>query len=175
MRGIIFCHGHIYNNKLPIWLPKDVQWTMVDINPKTKPDIVGDYKSLNTLFDLGLYQYDYVLNLHCQVGPVTSLDATKEVLRAARLLLKNNGIMYMPNQIIGLILYKSGVLAKGHYMLESTVVSAILDKYKTSESTFPYVDDLIHELMETCLYKSYMLLPEELHRYNDYVSVAFIV
>lgn len=68
-QGIIFCHGHKhkpYLPSLPFFLPPDINWTLIDIDPNTNPDLVGDYTQIEqTIQQLGTNRYDYVVDKGC--------------------------------------------------------------------------------------------------------------
>ena len=94
-KGIIMCHGHIHGTKkLPVWLPQNINWTLVDINSKYNPDIIASYKSFGDLQTLGLFSWDYILNQHCPAyGSIRNIN---EFLRAGRWLLRSGGQLLFP-------------------------------------------------------------------------------
>lgn len=95
--GIIFCHGHAHRPPIiPSEVDKNTKWILVDIDEKTKPDVIGSYKSWKTINKLGLQKYDYVATYYCPIA-YEPIDFISNV----RWLLKSNGILYIiPNGLI---------------------------------------------------------------------------
>ena len=83
LKGVLLCHGHAHTPPI-IPLTDDVEWTMVDISPASKPDIIGGFGSMETLQQLGLYQWDYVMSYYCPAND-------SSLYRGARYLLNNKG------------------------------------------------------------------------------------
>lgn len=103
LRGVMFCHGHTYdigNKQLDILksLPSNIKWTMVDIDRSVNPDLVGDYRKEETLQQLGLNTYDYVLEAHCSIH--YALWQSVEFLKSAFQLLKQGGRAIILNLIL---------------------------------------------------------------------------
>lgn len=90
MRGVLLCHGRNHSVPLPNWLPDEIEWIYVDIDPNVNPDIVGSYKDFSTLEALGLFTYDYVVSMHCPA--YKNFTEFRVLLRAGRWLLKPSGI-----------------------------------------------------------------------------------
>ena len=108
-KGVAFCHGH---NHKPLQVPKgleNVKWTLVDVNPSSNPDIVGGFGSMETLQQLGLYSWDYVLEQYC---PIRSDFNT--IFRGARYLLKTPG-RFILNNFQKELLKHANNLMKDHY------------------------------------------------------------
>lgn len=93
-RGILLCHGHTQKVRLPDWLPIRIEWTMVDINPATEPDIVGDFTDPHFLSVTGLHQYDYVVSMYC---PIIDFRHFEQLLVTSRRLLRDGGILIVRN------------------------------------------------------------------------------
>jgi hypothetical protein len=171
--GVMFCHGHRYGpSKLPRWLPRDIDWTMVDIRPENQPDVIGSYLSINTLFELGLFSYDYVLNMNCPSGG--SMDDTLEILRAGRLLLKPGGIFIYPGLIIRLLEFYVIDIPPDFppYSRSETQLRPFFEKYQAEE--YPQIDAYLNNLAKASDYHNYELLPD--HVLSTYMlSVAFVV
>lgn len=95
LRGILFCHGQgrpdqPYKPISQLDIPQNVKWTMVDIQEVNRPDIVGDFHNDQTLYQLGLNSYDYVIEVHCPIH--YSISAIVEFLHSAYKLLKLGGL-----------------------------------------------------------------------------------
>lgn len=119
IKGVIFCHGHDHRTPtIPIELQdKYIEWTLVDIDNKAKPDVVGSYRSWDTLQKLGLQSYDYVLSHNCPIA--NSPEAMIVFIRNMRWLLKNGGSLYMiPDKLI----HRDNKIA-------DKILSAIIYKY----------------------------------------------
>ncbi len=94
-RGLIFCSGQLSVRELPAYLPQGVNWTTLDTNLQSQPDIFGSYSSFPTLQQVGLFSWDYVYVRGCPVG-VSATDY-QNIIRSARWLLKRGGQVYIPN------------------------------------------------------------------------------
>jgi hypothetical protein len=116
--GVIFCHGH--NHLDPIIPVKDEQkinWTMVDIDPKSKPDIIGSFKDWKIIQELGLGKYDYVITQFCPLK--SSQYISNMFIRNVRWLLKPGG---------KLIIYPGALVHKDEYIIKK-ILDKILPKY----------------------------------------------
>lgn len=88
-RGLILCSGRATLEKFPQSFPQAVNWTTVDTNLGSNPDIFGSYTSFPTLQQIGLFSWDYVYIQGCPIG--LSPIEYQNVVRAARWLLKRGG------------------------------------------------------------------------------------
>lgn len=93
-RGIILCSGRTDLQDLPAFLPQGVDWTTLDTNINSDPDVFGSYTSFTTLRQLGLFNWDYVFVWGCLIG--LSITEYQNTVRAARWLLKRGGQVYIP-------------------------------------------------------------------------------
>lgn len=91
LRGIILGHGHKHDIRpLPTSVPSSITWTLVDINPESKPDIIGGYDCMETVEQLGLHKWDYVFASYCPWRG-------DGIFLAARYLLNNSGQFILNN------------------------------------------------------------------------------
>jgi hypothetical protein len=156
--GVMFCHGHHYDPKLlPRWLPPDVEWTMVNIEPEFDPDVVGSYRDINVLFDLGLYEYDYVVNMYCPSSG--TFDNVLRVLRAGRLLLKPGGSFYYPDLIYSAMSIILEIPLNENGSLPREKVKEFALNYK--QGAYPEIIEYLENLTEGADYQEYKLLPGE--------------
>jgi hypothetical protein len=171
--GVMFCHGHRYGpSKLPRWLPRDIDWTMVDIRPENQPDVIGSYLSINTLFELGLFSYDYVLNMNCPSGD--SMDNVLEILRSGRLLLKPGGSFYYPDLIYSAMSIILEIPLNENGFLPREQVKEFALNYK--RGAYPEILEYLENLTEGADYQEYKLLPGGRGPFRRVdMSVEFIV
>jgi len=88
-RGLVLCKGHGQGNvaddlRYLEWLPRDIQWTYMDIDMKTRPDLVGDVSSYESYKRAGFSSYDYVATSGCPFY-------IRDILRGSRMVLKLGG------------------------------------------------------------------------------------
>lgn len=94
-RGLVLCKGHRHSplsEELPSWLPQDIIWTYMDIDPETQPDIIGDISSYESYEKAGFSRYDYVLTSACP-------RYITDILRGSRMVLKPGGKLIYPGII----------------------------------------------------------------------------
>jgi hypothetical protein len=93
-RGVIFCHGHEHRTPdIPAETDTATKWVLVDINKNTKPDLIGSYNSWDTINELGVGNYDYVISHYCPIAGEPSQSAL--FIRNMRWLLKSGGKLYL--------------------------------------------------------------------------------
>ena len=93
-KGIAFCHGHNHKSLIVLQELEHVQWVLVDIDPNVKPDIVGSFDSMDTIQQLGLYSWNYVMSQNC---PIMFTGYFENLLKASKYLLKPHGKLIIPN------------------------------------------------------------------------------
>lgn len=71
-RGLIMCHGNAYEFPvIPDFIPKSVEWVQADNLSEELPDIIADYREVETLRSLGYFQFS--VNQYCPTGDYISL------------------------------------------------------------------------------------------------------
>lgn len=116
--GVIFCHGHNHLDPvIPVKDEQKINWTMVDIDPKSKPDIIGSFKDWKIIQELGLGKYDYVITQFCPLK--SSQYISNMFIRNVRWLLKPGG---------KLIIYPGALVHKDEYIIKK-ILDKILPKY----------------------------------------------
>ncbi len=101
-RGVVLCHGHAQGMAgFPYYLPQNINWTFMDVNPGVRPDVVGDYHKLEDLQVLGLYSWDIVLNKACPV--YANFPDMAAMVNLSRWLLRPEGKFLFPKLIRALI------------------------------------------------------------------------
>lgn len=165
-RGVIFCHGHLHSqNKFPKYLPKDVRWTLVDINSKNLPDVVGSIYSILTLEQLGIHQYDYILSQGCPIQ--NNISKLIAFLRSSRLLLKSHGKVMVPI-ILGYIvqqtylkeyrqIFNSPILCELFHQTNLTEESKIYGIYACEELNEPHLNESLKDNIRRHIARTIMI------------------
>lgn len=93
-RGIILCHGHAYDKSYE-YLPKDIEWVMVDNRKSAQPDVIADIKYQPHLEQLGLESWNAIAIIFC---PISAGEKGLEFFKGIRSLLKMGGYLYYYQQ-----------------------------------------------------------------------------
>ena len=133
-RGLVLCKGHSQGNVandlryLEEWLPQDIQWTYMDIDTETRPDLVGDISSYESYERAGFSSYDYVVTSGCPYY-------IRDILRGSRMVLKTGGKLIYPSLIYEIKLQLKQDPVKKRYVIENP---QYIDEY---------VDKIVNELL----------------------------
>ena len=112
LQGIIMCHGHAQGEpNIPRLVPDNVQWTLVDINEATKPDVVAGFDDLELLSQLGFGKWDYIIPKSCPYNTPNSL----------------HGLLYFINNVTPLLNHGGKLLI--NKFLRHFIEISLLDKF----------------------------------------------
>jgi len=149
--GVIFCHGqtHGYKN-IPNWVPRDVIWTMVDVNPNTHPHLVGSLGSVKTLQKLGFFRWDYVLLMNCPI--YAHSVKIRQAIRSGRWLLRPGGQLLFPKGR-GAIFFLN---ERQQFQIPPEIETPMEMVKANQEKQLPQIDQFYEQIKEQEFYSAYI-------------------
>jgi len=179
LQGIIMCQGRAQGGpRFPDWIDdKNIQWTLVDINEATRPDVVAGFDDPELLSQLGFGKWDFIIPRLCPIGIGKNARNLLEFINNMTPLLNNGGKLliekFLPHFIKNLLFDKFTLIPRKRFPGVMTLpdegneLAALqLKSYKSGE--FPELDSEINNFVQKAGFSKYQIIGNDLLLIKDY-------